>query len=90
MDLSILEYPFSFEEIKKAVFELRGDKAPGLDGFPIHFFKQFWETIKADFFRLCEDFYFHRANLEKINWASISLIPQVETPGFREIIDPSV
>lgn len=39
--------------------------------------------------KLCEDFYFGRANLERINWANIALIPKVEpseTPGdFRPI-----
>lgn len=33
-DVSLwLERPFEEEEIRKAVFELEGDKAPGLDGF---------------------------------------------------------
>lgn len=41
MDLTRLEDPFSVEEIKSAVFELGGDKAPVPDGFPIHFFKLF-------------------------------------------------
>lgn len=30
--------------------------------------------------RLFEDFYFRRANLERINWASIALIPKIDTP----------
>lgn len=33
-----------------------------------------------DLLNLCEDFYFGRANLEKINWASIVLIPKVTAP----------
>ncbi|XP_039129007.1 uncharacterized protein LOC120265183 [Dioscorea cayenensis subsp. rotundata] len=57
-----------------------GDKAPGSDGFPIFFFKQSWETVKEDIFKLCEDFYDGRANLERINWANIALIPKVESP----------
>lgn len=50
------------------------------NGFPIHFFKQFWESINADLFQLFEDFFFHRANLEKINWANINPIPKVDSP----------
>ncbi|XP_039140399.1 uncharacterized protein LOC120277606 [Dioscorea cayenensis subsp. rotundata] len=53
------------------------------------FFKQFWETIKDDIFRLCDDFYAGKANLERINWANIALIPKVESPespgDFRPI-----
>lgn len=37
--LADLERPFMIDEVKWAVFDLGGDKAPGLDGFPIHFFK---------------------------------------------------
>lgn len=36
-DLSSLDSPFSHVEIKRAVFELSADKAPGPDGFPIFF-----------------------------------------------------
>ncbi|XP_039126955.1 uncharacterized protein LOC120263117 [Dioscorea cayenensis subsp. rotundata] len=89
VDLTDLERPFSLEEIKKAVFDLGGDKAPGPDGFPLHFFKHFWDIINPDLLLLCNDFFFHRANLERINWASIALIPKVDSPealgDFRPI-----
>lgn len=44
------------------------------------FFQHFWETIKEDLWRFCDDFYLGKANLERINWASIALIPKVESP----------
>jgi hypothetical protein len=40
------------EEIFQAIWSLGQDKAPGLDGFSIHFFKSFWETIKYDLKRM--------------------------------------
>ena len=40
LDLSSLEWPFTLEEIKQAVFELGADKAPGPDGFPMFFFQK--------------------------------------------------
>ncbi|XP_039129000.1 uncharacterized protein LOC120265177 [Dioscorea cayenensis subsp. rotundata] len=89
VDLVDLDHPFSRDEIKEVVFSLGGDKAPRPDGFPIFFFKQSWETVKEDIFKLCEDFYDGRANLERINWANIALIPKVESlehPGdYRPI-----
>ena len=30
-------------EIKNAISELKDGKSPGIDGFPIEFYKQFWE-----------------------------------------------
>ncbi|XP_039126606.1 uncharacterized protein LOC120262766 [Dioscorea cayenensis subsp. rotundata] len=41
VDLSTLDRPFTLEEVRKAVFELGRDKAPGPDGFPLIFFRQF-------------------------------------------------
>lgn len=38
VNLKGLERRFTLEEIKWAVFELGRDKAPGPDGFPLHFF----------------------------------------------------
>lgn len=90
VDLSQLERPFSLEEIKIAVFDLGRDKAPGPDGFPLQFFRQFREIIKLDLLKLCEDFFFGRANLECINWANIALIPKVETPEILGIFARSV
>lgn len=52
-------------------------------------FKLLWDTIKTDLFKLCENFYFRKANLERINWANIVLIPKVETlesPGDYRVI----
>ncbi|XP_039130342.1 uncharacterized protein LOC120266746 [Dioscorea cayenensis subsp. rotundata] len=81
VDLSFLELPFTIEEVKRAVFDLGSDKAPGPDGFPMSFFKTFWETVKGEIWQLCEDFYTGKANLERINWASIVLIPKVLCPS---------
>lgn len=78
VDLSQLQWAFSLDEIKVAVFELGRDKAPGANGFSLWFFCQFWKTTKLDLLQLCENFFFRRANLERINWASIALIPKVE------------
>jgi hypothetical protein len=35
--------PISGEEVKVALFQMFPTKAPGLDGFPTHFFKTHWE-----------------------------------------------
>ncbi|PON74177.1 hypothetical protein TorRG33x02_247560 [Trema orientale] len=49
--------PFEEEEVKGAVFECDGDKAPGLDGFMIKLFQQCWDTIKSDLLVVFQEFY---------------------------------
>lgn len=74
--LSSLEAPFSREEIKRATFDLGADKALRPDGFPISFFQKYWYIIEKDILTLCVDFHNGSINLERINWASIALIPK--------------
>jgi hypothetical protein len=35
--------PFSMEEIKKSLFEMRVNRAPGPDNIPIEFYQHCWE-----------------------------------------------
>lgn len=49
-----MERPFSGEEVKVAIWDLVGDKAPGLDGFPIAFYKECWDVIKGVLMRVCD------------------------------------
>lgn len=43
-----LELPFSREEIRGAICNLDQERVPGPDGFPIFFFKTFWDTLGDD------------------------------------------
>lgn len=38
----------SFEEVKKSLFAMQKDKAPGLDRFQVGFFQSNWEIIGED------------------------------------------
>jgi hypothetical protein len=40
------------EEILKAINQFHLDKAPGPDGFTLHFYKRCWSIIKLDFIRM--------------------------------------
>jgi hypothetical protein len=44
----LLTAPYSKEEVKKAVFQMEHNKAPGPDGFAAEFYQSFWNTIKMD------------------------------------------
>lgn len=79
-DLSILEEPFSPEEIDNVVALLPGDKSPGPDGFNTDFIKRCWPIIKQDFYNLCNAFYEGDICLQSLNGSFITLIPKVYGP----------
>jgi hypothetical protein len=84
-----LEGPFTLEKISKTVFSCNPSKAPGPDGFYFLFYQTFWEDIKTDFMHLIEAFYNNTLDLEKLNMASICLIPKKDNASdvmnFRPI-----
>lgn len=43
-----MERPFSKDEIKIAVFESDGLKAPGKEGFTMAFYQECWDNVKED------------------------------------------
>ena len=43
---NLLTAPYSEEEVRKAVFLMEHNKAPGPDGLPAEFYQNFWEVIK--------------------------------------------
>ncbi|RVW53118.1 LINE-1 retrotransposable element ORF2 protein [Vitis vinifera] len=47
-DADDLEVPFSVEEIHFALMEMRGDKAPGPDGFSVAFWQECWDFVKEE------------------------------------------
>ncbi|XP_071719407.1 uncharacterized protein [Rutidosis leptorrhynchoides] len=48
IDVASLEAPFDDKEIRDAVFECSGTKAPGPDGFNLRFYKKIWDIIKVE------------------------------------------
>lgn len=68
MDLAYLEKEFREEEIKQVIWELRPDKAPGPNGFPMFFFKTFWTETKLDLILLLREVHRKEVCLDKINF----------------------
>ena len=48
--------PFSEQEIVEVIWAMESDKAPGPDGFLIHFYKVCWPIIKSDLLRMINAF----------------------------------
>jgi hypothetical protein len=87
--LSALELPFSEEELKKALWSMRSDSSPGLDGFGPAFFKAFWPGVKDDLMSFVTEFHSGGAHLSGVNQAFIALLPKtaevVTADGFSPI-----
>jgi hypothetical protein len=47
-----LDRPIEEAEILKSLNQFNEDKAPGPDGFTLHFYKKCWHIIKKDFIRM--------------------------------------
>ena len=74
-----LESPISEGEVKKSIWSLHPDKAPGPDGFPIFFYRTFWPLIKKDLMRLIS--WMEKGNMgEATNSIFLALIPKEPNP----------
>ena len=75
-----LEEVVSLEELKNAVWDCEGSKAPGPDGFNFNFFKKSWLLIKDELMGFVMDF-MRKGKMERgLNNAFITLIPKVNAP----------
>jgi hypothetical protein len=73
---NVLEAPFSEAEVREAVFGSYAEGALGPDGFSFLFYQVFWDIIKEDLMALVHCFEQNRLNLDRLNFAMITLIPK--------------
>lgn len=73
-----LTKPFSLEEVKKVVFEMRQNRAPGPDGFPAEFYVKFWGIIKFELLDLINDFHNGFLEVERLNYGIVTLVPKTK------------
>ena len=74
-----LESPISEEEVKKAIWSLHSDKAPGPDGFPTCFYRTFWSLIKKYLMHLIS--WMEKGNMGgATNSTFLALIPKEPNP----------
>jgi len=66
----------TFEEIKRALFNMHPDKAPGPDGYNAGFFQQNWELVSPDKCAAVANFFQHGKLLKQISHTFVTLIPK--------------
>jgi hypothetical protein len=54
------------------------NSAPGTDGLPVGFYKEFWHNIKYLMLEMFTEFYRGELNLSRLNYGMISLIPKLK------------
>ena len=64
------------DEIRKVIFEMKSLKAPGPDGFPVLFYKHYWETVGDQIVSTTQSFFRDGRLLKELNQTFISLIPK--------------
>ncbi|KAJ9542598.1 hypothetical protein OSB04_029104 [Centaurea solstitialis] len=75
-----LEDPITEEEIRTAVWNCGGEKAPGPDGYSFAFLRRFWDLIATDFLKAVKDFETDPGRIAAGNASFIALIPKVKDP----------
>lgn len=70
----------SLEEIKAVLFEMKDQKALGLDGFPALFYKQLWPTVGNDLIKVVTSFFMKGTMPKEVNCSLIVLIPKISNP----------
>lgn len=80
--------------MKKALWSIDGNKAPGYDGYSSQFFKDAWENIGDDLYNVVLDFFDMGRLLTRVNTTILTLIPKTTHPKsvteFRPIACCSV
>jgi hypothetical protein len=71
---NLLIASFTEDEIKRAVFEMEHNKAPGPDDFPVEFYQKLWDVIKDDLISMFHKLHSGDLPLFSLNFRVITLI----------------
>ena len=80
-EVDLLERPTTEQEVKKALFDMGGFKAPGCDGLDrLHaiFYQSQWKVVGQDLFSLVMEVFRKPEEVKSLNKTLITLIPKVE------------
>ena len=77
---NLLSLSFSEEEIKKTLWSIPENKAPGLDEFNSGFYKASWPVVDPNVVSAIQDFFDSRSLPKAWNVTAITLIPKTQCP----------
>jgi hypothetical protein len=76
-DDAALALSISREELEDVLAGTKTATAPGLDGFPVAFFKKNWAMIKDMVFQILNGFALGTMDVSRLNFGILSLLPKV-------------
>ena len=82
-DNVLLTSEFTEEEVRKALFGMGCNRAPGPDNIPAEFYKHCWDFVKNDIMRLFDAFHENALDVARLNYGVITLIPKMN--GAKKI-----
>uniref|UniRef100_A0A803PTY7 Reverse transcriptase domain-containing protein n=1 Tax=Cannabis sativa TaxID=3483 RepID=A0A803PTY7_CANSA len=86
---AMLMEKFTKEEVKKALFGIPGNKAPGPDGYSSFFFQDNWDLVGEDLYQAVTSFLESGSILKEINTTILTMVPKTKCPttvkDFRPI-----
>lgn len=76
----ILKCEITKDEIRKAMFAIPNNKAPGLDGYNSQFFKSTWDIVGDEVSEAILDFFHNGKLLTELNITTVTLVPKISVP----------
>ena len=58
------------------MMEMNGDKAPGLDGFTVAFWQNYWDFVKEEVMEMFKELHDQSSFLKSLNTTFLVLIPK--------------
>ena len=85
----LLQQMPNMQELKKVVFSMNPNSAPGPDGFGGKFYQSCWDIIKEDVLKAVQHFFCGNILPKYISYACLVLLPKIDHPNklseFRPI-----
>ncbi len=81
-----LDSPLTSDELQEALNSMPNKKAPGPDGFPAEFYKEFWAILAPTFYRMLQETKENGRLPPNMNSANISLLLK---PGKDPVLPTS-
>ena len=69
--------PFTLQEIEDTIMEMKSNSAPGPDGIPVMFYKEFLSRVKPLIKEMLDELCAGRLDLRRLNYGVIVLLPKI-------------
>lgn len=76
------------QEVKAALFSMNSNKAPGIDGFNMYFFKKSWHRIGYEVTEAIQQFFITGYLPRELNVALLTLLPKCENAATMKEFRP--